>query len=157
MPLALAYGKTAHTFQGQNVGPVSPGRPENPIKRIIVDPGKRQFEGQNVGLFYQLLSRATTIGDPDDKLSSAIYFDGDNFTADRFKDLTIGANKEMYKKAKLRKDWVVYLRKNEVPKGTISEEYMKELFDWIRENSFTPDELDKIIQSHVVTSNNDNF
>jgi hypothetical protein len=40
MPLALAYGKTAHTFQGQNVGPVQPGRPENPIKRIIVDPGK---------------------------------------------------------------------------------------------------------------------
>jgi PIF1-like helicase len=157
MPLALAYGKTAHTFQGQNVGPVSPGRPENPIKRIIVDPGKRQFEGQNVGLFYQLLSRATTIGDPNDKLSSAIYFDGNNFTVDRFKDLTIGSNGVMYKKAKLRKDWVQYLRNNEVRKGRISEDEMNDLFQWIKGNSFTSDELDKIIESHGVTSNSDNF
>ena len=54
MPLALAYGKTAHTFQGQSVGPVPPGRPVNAIQKIIVDPGKREFEGNNVGLFYQL-------------------------------------------------------------------------------------------------------
>ena len=27
VPLALAYGKTAHTFQGQTVGPVPEGRP----------------------------------------------------------------------------------------------------------------------------------
>jgi len=110
MPLALAYGKTAHTFQGQNVGPVQAGRPENPIKCILVDPGKWQFESQSVGLFYQLLSRATTIGDQDDKLSSAIYFNGQNFSRRRFENLTMKNEKEMYKKAKLRKDWVELLK-----------------------------------------------
>jgi hypothetical protein len=62
IPLALAYGKTLHTLQGQNVGPAGPECPENAIQKIIVDPGTRKFEGVNVGLFYQLLSRATTIG-----------------------------------------------------------------------------------------------
>jgi PIF1-like helicase len=148
MPLALAYGKTAHTFQGQNVGPVSPGRPENPIKRIIVDPGKRQFEGQNVGLFYQLLSRATTIGDTDDKLSSAIYFDGPHFSRRRFEKLTMKNDKEMYKKAKLRKDWVEYLRQHEVQKGQWTEQEMEELFEWTNKTQISNDDLNAIILNH---------
>ena len=128
--MALAYGKTAHTFQGQTVGPVPPGRPENAIKKIIVDPGTRGFEGENVGLFYQLLSRATTIGHPEDKLSSAIYFDGNNFNQHRFENLTMKNEKEMYKMASLRKQWVDYLRRNIQPRGTWSKEEMNDLFHW---------------------------
>ena len=52
LPLTLAYGKTAHTFQGQNVGPVPAGRPKNAIPEIICDPGTRRFEGFHCGLFY---------------------------------------------------------------------------------------------------------
>ena len=44
MPQSLAYGKTGHTFQGQTVGPVPPGRAENAINRIIVEPGIRQLK-----------------------------------------------------------------------------------------------------------------
>jgi hypothetical protein len=48
--------------------------PTHAVKRIIVDPSSLGFEGNNVGLFYTAMSQATTIGNPDDKMSSAIYF-----------------------------------------------------------------------------------
>jgi hypothetical protein len=151
MPLALAYGKTAHTFQGMNVGPVPPGRPENPIKKIIVDPGKRAFEGQNVGLFYQLLSRATTIGVRGDKLSSAIYFDGQNFSRKRFENLAMKNGKELYKKAALRRDWVSYLRENEVKKGQWTAEQMEDLFTWAETTRIEASQLDLIIANRPKT------
>lgn len=146
IPLALAYGKTAHTFQGQTVGPTPPGRPQNPIKKIIVDPGKRQFEGTNVGLFYQLLSRATTIGDQHDKLSSAIYFDGDNFTAHRFQKLTMKNDTEMYKMAALRKKWVGYLKRNKLPRGQWKQKDMEEVIHWANTTVIHHDELEKLIK-----------
>lgn len=147
MPLSLAYGKTAHTFQGMNVGPVPPGRPENAIQKIIVDPGTRSFEGQNVGLFYQLLSRATTIGSRNDKMSSAIYFDGQNFSRKRFQNLAMKNEKEMYKKAVLRKEWVDYLRSNEVRKGLWNDEQMEELFQWAQTSRVSDKELQMIIEN----------
>ena len=53
LPLALAHGKTAHTFQGQTVGPVPPGRPTNPIKKIVIDPRTKDFEERaSVGFSY---------------------------------------------------------------------------------------------------------
>ena len=61
IPLTLAFGKTVHTFQGQNAGPVDDDKPPNAVQRIICDPGTRAFEGINIGLFYTILSRATTI------------------------------------------------------------------------------------------------
>ena len=62
VPLALLFGQTVHTFQGQNAGKVDAGRPPNPVQCIIWDPGTRAFEDTNIGLFYTILSRATTIG-----------------------------------------------------------------------------------------------
>lgn len=146
IPLALAYGKTAHTFQGQTVGPVPPGRPPNPIKKIIVDPGDRGFEGKNVGLFYQLLSRATTIGVPHDKLSSAIYFDGSNFNRKRFENLTMKNEKEMYKMAMLRKTWVSYLRKYTLPRECWTELNMKDIFHWAESTVIRSNQLTAIIE-----------
>jgi PIF1-like helicase len=148
LPLALAYGKTAHTFQGQNVGPVPEGRPRNAIQKIIVDPGTRQFEGANVGLFYQLLSRATTIGTPGDKLSSAIYFDGKNFCRHRFENLTMQNANQMYKMAYMRKDWIDYLRENEIQKGQWSSESMQEIFDWANMTRISRARLTEIINTH---------
>ena len=145
IPLALAYGKTAHTFQGQNVGPVPPGRPENPIKKIIVDPGTRIFESKNVGLFYQLLSRATTIGERNDKLSSAIYFEGGNFSKHRFFNLSMKNEKEMYVMAQLRDDWVQYLRQHELSKGRWTHQQMQHIFDWANNTTINDDELCEII------------
>ena len=88
IPLQLSYAKTIHTFQGSNAGITEEGQPQNPIKRIICDPGKKEFELRNPGLFYTTFSRATTIGDSNDFLSSAIYFDGPNMCPDRIMNMT---------------------------------------------------------------------
>ena len=90
LPLQLCYAKTVHTFQGQNAGPVQPGQPQNAIQRIICDPGDKEFEGRNPGLFYTILSRATTMGKPGEKMSSVIYFT-DNMNPARVLDITRGA------------------------------------------------------------------
>lgn len=147
IPLALAYGKTAHTFQGINVGPVPAGRPENPIQKIVVEPGNRQFEGNNVGLFYQLLARATTIGTAQDKLSSAIYFDGKNFSRHRFENLNMRTKKELYKKAILRHLWVEFLRKHKMPDKTRTTEEIQDLFTWVEQSTITDEQLHKTIQA----------
>ena len=63
MPFSLAFGKTIHSFQGASVDKTAPGRPDNAFKRTLKDPGARQFEPINPGLFYTLLSRATAFGE----------------------------------------------------------------------------------------------
>ena len=87
MPLALAFAKSIHSFQGATVGPTPPGRPENAFLRIVANPGTRQFESTTNGLFYTLLSRVTTIGDMKDLTTSAIFFIGDNMNSDRIKKI----------------------------------------------------------------------
>ena len=80
--------------QGQSAGPVDKDQPPNPIKRIICDPGTRQFEGQNIGLFYTVLSRATTLGDNEtcpehEKYKNlVIYFIGSNMNKSRITNIT---------------------------------------------------------------------
>jgi len=75
-PLQLAFAKTIDTFQGLNAGPVDEGRPPNPVLSIIADPGNRSFEATKPGLFFTILSRASTIGHlmSGKRLDSAIYF-----------------------------------------------------------------------------------
>ena len=148
LPLSLAYGKTVHTFQGQTVGPVPPGRPENAIKRIIVEPGTRQFEGNNVGLFYTAASRPTTIGRSDDKMSSAIYFDGPDFSRERITGLTKDKKGKLYKKAALRQKWVDYMKTNSRDQKQYTEKEMNVLFEWIENTKFTLPELDSIIKTN---------
>ena len=148
IPLVLAFGKTAHTFQGQNVGPLPPARPQNTIQQIIIDPGTRTFEGINCGIFYQCSSRGTTMGDREDKLSSAIYFDGPNFGPHRFQDLTMSKSKKMYKKAMLRKKWVSYLRQNALPNHQWTEDVMEEMFTWAMNMRLT--NLTEIVESHDI-------
>jgi hypothetical protein len=41
---------------------VDEGKPPNPVKTIICDPGSREFEAQKAGLFYSIISRGTTMG-----------------------------------------------------------------------------------------------
>ena len=86
------------------------GRIPNAIQKIIIDPGTRQLEGINGGLFYTMLSRGTTLGDRFDKMSSAIYFEESNFSWKRFENVTTKDNKgELHKVAGLRATWVKYL------------------------------------------------
>jgi hypothetical protein len=50
-PLKLSFTKTIDTFQGQNAGPVDEGKPPNPVKTVICDPGSREFEAPKPGLY----------------------------------------------------------------------------------------------------------
>ena len=137
IPLTLAYGKTAHTFQGQNVGPVPPGRPLNSIEQIVVEPGTRQFEGIHCGLFYTCLGRGTSLGILEDKLSSAVYFDGKNFCRSRFENLTMSSKNCLYKKARLRKVWVHYLKEHELRRNRWTQEEIQSLFNWAQTTIIT--------------------
>jgi hypothetical protein len=154
IPLTLAYAKTIHTFQGQTVGPAAPGRPENPIKRIPVDPGNQTFKGNNIGLFYTAVSRTTTIGNPNDNLSSAIYFHGPHFSKDRITNLTKGKSGVMYKKPVLRKKWVRFMKERNKNHKHYTKEETKLLFDWISNTTIKNTDLSKIVansrRKHIV-------
>ena len=149
MPLSLAYGKTVHTFQGQSVGPVPAGRPSNSIQRIIVEPGNRTFEGNNVGLFYTTASRPTTIGTSLDKMSSAMYFDGPDFSRARITNLTRQKNGKLYVKAILRQKWVSYLKGNSRARKGYTKGEQEDLFTWVSTQRFNPEQLDLIVQRHA--------
>jgi len=59
IPLSIAYARTGHTFQGQNVGS------NHTIPLIVVNPGKKSMELLCPGLLYMFISRATTMGTPE--------------------------------------------------------------------------------------------
>ncbi len=70
------------------VGLDQEGRPPNAIKRIICDPGPRNFELTNRSTFYVALTWGTILGDTT-KLNSAIYFCGENITRKRLINMSI--------------------------------------------------------------------
>jgi hypothetical protein len=129
IPLQLCYAKTVHTFQGQNAGPVQQGQQKNAIIRIICDPGTKTFEGRNPGLFYTILSRITTLGDINNKMSSAIYFTGENMSPDRILNITKGANNQYFKRVQLRNQWV-HLLNEHVQTSGMSESEIMDVLSW---------------------------
>ena len=131
IPLRLAFAQTIHTFQGQNAGPVEPGQPPNAVQKLICDPGTRRFEGNCIGLFYTLLSRITTFGNPLDKFSSAIYFTGTNMNTGRVLNITQNEKGSMYAMAEKREKYVSYLQKHE-HNSKMSMNEQNKFFDWVK-------------------------
>ena len=115
-PLTLAFAKTIHSFQGLEAGPVPPGRPPNPVQRIVVDPGTKSFEMLSPSLLYTAFSRATTLGpeDNDQKLNSATYLTGINITSDRIINITKKKDVEITLTVKRRTKWIERLQKNTI-------------------------------------------
>ena len=116
--LKVSYGRTVHTAQGMSIGPVNEGQAPNLFLRCIIDPGSVSTEARNPGLFYVAASRATTMGDPDDIVSSAIYYFGDNMTRERMKSINRqpkARKRDQNYQSKLdkRKNWVNYLKRHE--------------------------------------------
>ena len=151
VPLTLAYSKTVHTYQGQSAGPTDEGKPQNAVQRIICDPGTRAFEGVNIGLFYTILSRATTIGDTTCKTdfkNSAIYFIGDNMNKERITDITLSKFGTPYQKVQKRTAWTNYLKQN-THKSNVTEDDAQKLLAWATNTRFTHQNLRDIIQYHA--------
>lgn len=100
-PLVVAFGRTIHTFQGQEAGP------GKPIQSIIVDPGDRTFEMRNPGTLNCCITRATTLGDKTNE--SALYFTGPHINYDRFHKMSYTKLGTLCEKVTLREKWVSYL------------------------------------------------
>ena len=100
-PLVLAFGRTIHTFQGQESGP------GKPIESIIVNPGDRTFEIRNPGTLNCCITRATTLGDK--KNQSALYFTGPHINYNRFHKMTYTKSGKLCENVQLREKWVNFL------------------------------------------------
>ncbi len=146
IPLQLCYAKTVHTFQGQNAGPVQEGQQKNSILRLICDPGTKTFEGMNPGLFYTILSRITTLGSTDDKMSSAIYFTGENMKPDRILNISKGVNNHEFKRVMLRNKWVRHLNQHIHTSGMSYAQKMNSI-TWSKSTIIDP-ELYKLMTGH---------
>lgn len=155
-PLQLSFAKTIDTFQGLNAGPVDEGKPPNAVQRIICDPGSRQFEGSTKpGLFYTMLSRATTIGHlAEDGLryDSAIYFYDFGYgkgpcTVDRIHCLRKSLQTDKtYERIKARDRWMRHLEKNNHGSG-LSDDQIVEIFDWAQATRIPVSDLDVILNA----------
>jgi len=100
------------------------------FKVIICDPDGKIVEGRNTGFFYTMLSRATTLGDPNG-LNSAIYFTGPNLTKQRIQQLTLKTNSfQVLENVKRRTAWVQYLENQIVDTSNISHLQIQKLFQW---------------------------
>jgi hypothetical protein len=120
---------------------VSKGQPQNAVKRIVLDIGTRQFEGNNPGLSYTAFGRATQLGDPNDITTSALFLDGPNATPTRFMNITQRLDgKGIYKKVALRQRWVEHLKQN-VLHLSYSKHDLEDLFLWAE--TFKPDQEQK--------------
>ena len=137
IPLQLSYARTIHTFQGSSVGKTPPGYPQNAIKRIICDPGPREFEMKSPGLFYTLLSRATTMSEEnDDRMLSAIFFTGQNMDISRVLGLTTTKNGKTPRKVALRNLWVEELNRH-IHEYILNSLEMENLLSFFLDNTFS--------------------
>ena len=130
MPLSLAFARTIHSFQGASVGKTPPGQPDNTFHRIIADPGTRQFEGNACGLFYTLLSRATTLGEEGKPETSAILFNGPNMTPDRIRSIKLSEKGKEYKRIHDLDVWVKYLNRNKV--HNVDDTHVQDVYKWVK-------------------------
>ena len=129
--LRLAFAQTVHTFQGQNAGPVEIGQAPNAIQKLVCEPGTRRFEGTCVGLFYTILSRVTTFGNPDNKFSSAIYFTGTNMNTKRVLNIIKNEKGQLYAMANRRQQYVDYLHDHKHDSQMSSNDQIK-ILEWIK-------------------------
>jgi hypothetical protein len=53
------------------------------MNKLVIDIGTQQFEGNNLVLSYNAFSRATQLGNPDDILTNALFFDSPNVCPER--------------------------------------------------------------------------
>ena len=112
IPLVLAWARTIHQLQGSTIGETEPGKPSNPMKRLVVDLGSISFEKTCPGLAYVAISRANSMG-KGNCMKSTIYFVGESFTKERLTNMTKLKNGgRRTKNHSRRTNWINYLNKH---------------------------------------------
>ena len=129
--MRLAFNQTIHTFQGQNAGPIEPEQPPNAIQKLVYEPGTRK--GICEGLFYTILSRVTTFGNPLDKFSLAIYFTGTNMNTKRVLNITQNEKGDMYAMAERRQQYVTYLQQSKHD-AQMNTNNQRKILEWTKRN-----------------------
>jgi hypothetical protein len=136
-----AYGKTAHTFEGATVGP------DHQIKKIIIQPGTQKFEALCPGLFYMMLSRATTIGTPSNRLDSAIFFITNDMNGDRIAHLTTSSTTgRQYIRVYKRQQWVDHLNRH-IKSLSLTPQQKQDIIIWSKNTNISSEHLKQIILS----------
>jgi len=146
VPLQLSFARTLHRFQGVSVGP------GHAIPCMVFDPGQTGFEGNNPGILYTGISRATTLGNGCVN-DSAFYLAGPYATKDRLTNLTQirakGRKKVTYLAVLRRQKWLDFLRAAEVESKSFPTEQSSTLKTWLKKDKqISLNDLDEIIQYH---------
>jgi hypothetical protein len=110
---------------------------KNAVLRLICDPGNKTFKGNNPGLFYTILSWITTLGDIEDKMTSAIYFNGENMTPDQILTITKGANNHEFKRVVMRHQWVRFLNEH-IQTSRMSDTEKNNILLWLKNFTIDP-------------------
>lgn len=142
-PLIVAFGRTIHSFQGQQAGP------GNPIESIICNPGERSFEAINPGTLLTCITRATTIGNFTQN-NSAIYFTGSGFCQDRISKMSYRVNGCKYAKVILRETFTNYLQQQikstkSSYKKLMTSKKIKKIHDWYKTTRVSKNNFNEII------------
>lgn len=129
------------------------GKPPNPVKTVICDPGSREFEARKPGLFYSIISRGTTMGTLENgkRSGSAIYFYdygfGSVMTPARITNLRVSLKtNQTYVTIRKRDKWVSHLQKNKLQEHKENDE-IKELFEWAKHKNVPPENLNTLLHT----------
>ena len=95
--------------------------------------------------FIHVLSRATPIGTPEDRSTSAIFFFTNELTKKRIQNLTTTMSGEICKKIARRSKWVQLLNKNKL-KIKISKKQKEDLISWAKGTTVSQNIVHKIIE-----------
>jgi hypothetical protein len=100
---------------------VDDGKPPNPVKTVICDPGLREFEAQKPGLFYSIISRGTTMGTLENGKRSGPAIDfydygfGSVMTPAQKTNLRVSLKtNQTYVTIRKRDKWVSHLQKKQI-------------------------------------------
>lgn len=144
-PLITAFGRTIHSFRGQEAGP------GKPIPTIVVNPGDRSFEVLNPGTLNCCVARDTSLGD-DGNYNSSIIFTGHQMTISRIQNMITAPNGKIYKKVQLRQKWEEYLQTQKQKTKTIMENYssfsFKKICNKMQNTKISIHDIDGIIKYH---------
>jgi len=109
------------------------------------------------GLLYMFLSCGTTIGSPNCRARSSIFFIGDELMKDRIQNLTTTKTEEQCVKISRRIKWVNFLERNNLP-VLISVDKKQEQINWANETVITQDIVKKLLEDNSWRqSNSTNF